>query len=103
MQEGVIAGIPAVEVWEWTAGEIAQQAQAVSERNRREHQAQAVLAAGQAVYTGHVLGSKKGKELPEIYDCFPFWTEEEIRQLKAEQVKNIMNRWAHSKRKGGEA
>ncbi|MCD8086924.1 MAG: hypothetical protein LUF28_11575 [Clostridiales bacterium] len=55
------------------------------------------------MYTGHVLGSKKGKELPEVYDCFPFWTEEEIRQLKAEQVKSIMTRWAHSRRKGGEA
>ncbi len=98
-----MAGIPAAEVWGWTAGEVAQQVQAVSERDRREHQAQAALAAGQAMYTGYVLNGKKGQELPEFYELFPFWTEEEIRQIRIEKIKTTMNRLANRKRKGGEA
>lgn len=101
MQEGVIAGVPAIEVWDWTMGELIQQVQAASERARREHQASAILAARQAAYTGYVF-SGSGKQLPEVYEYFPFWTEEEIKALKVEKYRNIMNRWAHSGGKGGE-
>ncbi|MCD8381550.1 MAG: hypothetical protein LUC30_01325 [Clostridiales bacterium] len=97
----MIAGIPAIDVEDWTQGEITEQVQAYSERQRREGQQRSIVAARQAERTG-LMFSGSGKKLPEVYETFPFWTEEEIKALQVEKVRNIMNRWAASGRKGGE-
>lgn len=47
MQEGVIAGIPAIEVWDWTIGEILSQVRATHERRRRDGQMLSSVAVGE--------------------------------------------------------
>ncbi|MCD7803088.1 MAG: hypothetical protein LUH09_09380 [Clostridiales bacterium] len=86
---------------DWTQGEIIEQVQAYSERRRREGQQSSIVAAKQAEYTG-LMFSGKGKQLPEIYELFPFWTEEEQKECKVQKYRHIMERWAASGGKGGE-
>lgn len=73
-------------------GEICEQVLGYRERQRREHQVLAVIAVNEACYFGHVIAGE-GK-LPEIYEAFPFWTEEEIKEAKLEKYRRIMERYA---------
>ena len=91
MQEGVIAGIPAIEVWDWTLGEILAQIKAVFERRRRDGQMLSSVAVGEVQMIAAYLSGKRG---PEIWDVFPFWTEGEIAQHKVEKYKRLM--WRHA-------
>lgn len=95
------AGVPVIDIEDWTQGEIIEQVQAYCERRRREGQQSSIVAARQAERTGLML-SGSGKKLPEVYETFPFWTEDEIKLLRVEKVRSIMNRWAASGGKGGE-
>lgn len=90
MQEGVIAGIPAREVWDWTIGEIAEQIKATHERRRRDGQMFAHIAVGES----HMVAAHFSEgQSPEIWEVFPFWTPEEIAQGKLEKYKRLM--WRH--------
>ena len=90
MQEGVIAGIPAVEVWDWTIGEILPQVRATHERRRRDGRMLSSVAVGEVQMIAAYLSGKKG---PEIWDVFPFWTDAEITQNKVEKYKHLI--WRH--------
>lgn len=70
------------------------------ERQRRAHQAESVIAA-RAAYYGALSLSGNGKPLPEVYDLFPFWTEEEVKECRIEKYRAILMRHAASG-KGGE-
>ena len=63
------------------------------ERRRREHQSESVIAA-RAAYYGALALCGNGKPLPEVYELFPFWTEEEIKACKVEKYRAIMMRHA---------
>lgn len=90
IQEGVIAGIPAIEVWDWTVGEIMEQISANHERRRREGQLLAQVAVGQLRMSAARFSNGAN---PEIWEAFPFWTEEEIARYKVEKYKRLM--WRH--------
>lgn len=90
IQEGVIAGIPAIEVWDWTFGEIMAQVRANEERRRRGGQFFASVAAGEAVMVASQFS--KGTN-PEIWEVFPFWTDEEVRELKVAKYRRIMGQY----------
>ena len=61
------------------------------EGERRRSQCAALIAWEQAALTARaVLDGKLG----EVYECFPFWTEEEIRALRVEKYRELLERMA---------
>ena len=91
IQEGVIAGVPATEVLDWTIGEIKAQSFALNERQRREGQMLAYIAAGEATMLGYCFSDKRR---PDIWEVFPFWTEKETRGMRVNKYRAIMERHA---------
>lgn len=61
---------------------------------RRRNQAEALIAWVQAGLTARAVleGS-----LGEVYECFPFWTDEEVRELKVEKVRRMLESMAGRK------
>lgn len=76
---------------ELTQGELDRLLETGRERERRLLQGLALVAQGHAVLISHILG---GKALPEVWECFPFWTEEEIRRARLERYRTLMCRLA---------
>lgn len=70
----------------------------MQERLRQEGKAAALVAMRQAELTALALG---GKKLPEVYEAFPFWTEEEVRERKVEKYRRVMERYAAASAAGG--
>lgn len=60
-------------------------------------QLEAMIAYQQA---GLMAGALSGERAPEIYEVFPLWSEETVRQMKLEKYRRIMER--HAAVKGGE-
>lgn len=85
------AGVSPLESDAWTWGELLAAVQGMQERERRQGQQDAVIAMQQAALTALALC---GKKLPEPYEAFPFWTEEEAREQKLEKYRRIMERYA---------
>lgn len=75
-------------------------ARAYRERQRREHQALAVIEHTHALMVGQVFSP--GSHVPPVYEAFPFWTEEEIKEMKVAKYKAIMQRHAAAKVKRDE-
>lgn len=78
-------------MWDWTVGEISDQVRGYRERRRREHQAESVIALQAACLTAHALC---GGKIPEVYEIFPFWEEEEVKEAKLAKYRRIMERYA---------
>lgn len=91
IQEGVIAGIPAIDVEDWTIGEIRAQVLAYHERKRREEKTRAHIATGEAVMIGYQFSN--GKAAPDLWEVFPFWTEEEVKEARLEKYRRIMEKY----------
>lgn len=52
---------------------------------------QAIIAQRQAqLISAYVAGEGNGVE---VYEAFPFWTEEEEKELRIQKYKQIMERW----------
>lgn len=83
IQEGVIAGMDQLFVWDYTIGEIAFQIECVRERELRKNKTFAQIAYSHAVVVNNALNG----ELAEIYEYFPFWSDEERMKWKAEKLK----------------
>lgn len=68
------------------------------EAERQRCQRLALIAWEQAALTARaVLDGTLG----EVYECFPFWTEEEVRSLRVEKYRAMLERLAgNSRRKG---
>lgn len=93
IHEGIIAGISAFEIMDWTLAEIIEQVRAYSDRRRRECQQLARIAYAESGMIA-VRFSGKGKQIPEIWEVFPFWTDEEVQELKVEKYRRIMEKYA---------
>lgn len=66
------------------------QVRANGERRRREGQFLASVSAGEAV----MIASQFSKDAhPEIWEAFPFWTDEEVRSLRVEKYRRIMDKY----------
>ena len=63
------------------------------EGERRRNQCAALIAWEQAALTARAV--LEGK-LDEVYECFPFWTEEETRALKVEKYRELLEKMAGS-------
>lgn len=64
---------------------------AYRERKRRDGKNLSVVAAGCAQYVAAYLG---GGQVPDLSEVFPFWTDEERKQMKVEKYRRIMERYA---------
>lgn len=81
-----------------TCGEAVETILARQEGHRRRMQDEAVVAYQQA---GLIARAVVEGKMPEIYEVFPFWTEEEVRQMKLEHWKRVMERYAAQPVNGG--
>ncbi|MCD8142012.1 MAG: hypothetical protein LUD83_01815 [Clostridiales bacterium] len=63
----------------------------MQERERLRSQRQAIIALGQAQLTARAFG---GGQLPEVWEVFPFWSEEEVRAARVEKYRRRMERHA---------
>jgi len=88
IDEALIAGVSFFDVYDYTFGELVQIILAKNERKRRESQTSALIAKRQAeLITMYIAG--KGGDL-KIYNIFPFWTNEEKKEMLIEEYKNKM-------------
>ena len=91
IKEAVIAGVSLFDCYDYTFGELIIITDAYYERQRREHKMQAIIAQRQAqLISAYVAG--EGNSV-EVYEVFPFWTEEEEKELRIQKYKQIMERW----------
>lgn len=63
----------------------------MAERERRQGKLLALAAVRQAELTARAFG---GGKLPEVWEAFPFWKEEEVRSLRLAKYRAIMERHA---------
>lgn len=89
LHEGVIAGISAYAIENWTWGEVCTQIIASLERERRRNQELAAVAVGGAQYVARYLC---GGQVPELAEVFPFWTDEERNEMKVNKYRKMMER-----------
>lgn len=94
VREGCVAGLRLWEMEEMTCGEIVETILAWREARRREAQDLAVIAFQQA---GLIARAVMEGKLPEIYEAFPFWNEEEVREMKVAHWRAVMERHAAQK------
>lgn len=73
---------------DWTLGELSRQIESC----RRRLQTQAAIAYREAMLTGATVFSG-GKGLPEVYEVFHFWTEDEVKNMKLSKYRAIMGRY----------
>lgn len=74
-----------------TCGEVVETILSRREGERRAAQRQSIIAYGEAgLFARALLGGK----LPEVYEVFPFWEEEEVNRMKLEKYRRIMEAYA---------
>lgn len=76
---------------DWTWGELLAAVNGQRERERQRGQQTAVIAFRHAVLVNRAFA---GGSLPEVWEAFPFWTEDEMRAAKTEKYRHIMERHA---------
>lgn len=77
---------------DWTLAEIIEQVRAYNDRRRRECQQLAQIAYAESGVVAARFGGK-GQMIPEIWEAFPFWTDEEVRSLRVEKYRRIMDKY----------
>lgn len=83
--------MPILELDDWTWGEMLSQIDAYNERKRRESKVMAAIAAGGARYVASYMG---GGRAPDLAEVFPFWSDEEVKELKLSKYRKMMEKLA---------
>lgn len=91
LHEGCIAGLSLEEMEEMTCGEVVETILARREGERRAAQRLSIIAYREAELMARALLTGR---LPEVYEAFPFWEEEEIKRMKLEKYRKIMEAYA---------
>lgn len=86
-----MAGVSPLESDEWCWGELLAAVNGWYERQRQQAKQDAVIAMQQV---GLIALALCGKHLPEVYEAFPFWSEEEVREAKLAKYRRIMEQYA---------
>lgn len=94
-----MAGLSLWEMDDMTWGEILWVVEARREEQRRRAQEAAFIAYQQA---GLIAQAALDGRLPDIYEVFPFWSEQEVRELRVEKYRAVMERYASKRVKSGE-
>lgn len=92
IDEALISGVGIFDINSYTFGELISVVNAYRERQRRENQDKAVIAMRQAqLITAYIAG--KGSDL-KVYDIFPYFTNEEKKDMLLAEYKAKMLRIA---------
>lgn len=92
IDEALISGVDIFDINSYTFGELISLVNAYRERQRRENQDKAVIAMRQArIITAYIAG--KGSDL-KVYDVFPYFTDEEKKEMLLAEYKTKMFRIA---------
>lgn len=75
------------ELEEWTWGEVLLAVRAFQKGERQRYQALSVIAWREAAL---MAGCLAGERMKPVYELFPFWEEEEIRRLRLESYRSMM-------------
>lgn len=67
-------------------------------RLKRQYQALAVIEHTHALMVGQVFSP--GSHVPAVYEAFPFWTEEEVKEMRLAKYKAIMERHVAKGKRG---
>ncbi len=89
-----MAGRSPVELEDWTWGELLVLIRAFQKGERQRYQSLSVIAWRGAIVTAQALA---GEKVEAVYDLFPFWEENEKKQLRLERLKEQMSRIAGGK------
>lgn len=73
-------------IWDYSQGEIIEFIQGYRERADFNNKNLAMIAYGQGMVLNHSMSGKVG----DIYDYFPFWSDQEIADAKVEKIKRQM-------------
>ncbi|WP_409015718.1 hypothetical protein [Anaerostipes caccae] len=73
-------------IWDYSQGEIIEFIQGYRERADFHNKNLAMIAYGQVMALNHSMSGKVG----DIYDYFPFWSDQEITEAKVEKIKRQM-------------
>lgn len=84
-----MAGVDFFGVYDFTFGELLEQIKVQNEIKRRKNKDASVIAHGQAFLICNLI-SEGGSH--QVYEAFPYWTEEEIQQMELEMLKNRMKK-----------
>lgn len=79
---------------ELTFGELQERMERAELRQRRWLQQLSLIAYRHAVLVAQVLS---GQSLPSVEEAFPFWTEEELKELRLSRYRSMMERLAAQK------
>lgn len=88
IKEALISNVSFFDIYEHTFGELIEIVEAFREGQRRQNQKFSIIAMRQAELTAAYVAGK-GKDL-EIYDVFPFWNEEEKKEILVQKWKAKM-------------
>lgn len=92
MDEALISGVGFFEAADYTFGELVSVVKAFHERKRRENQDRSIIAMSQAqLMTAYIAG--KGSDL-KVYDVFPYFSNEEKKEMLLAEYKSKMFRIA---------
>jgi hypothetical protein len=86
-----MAGRSPAELEDWTWGEILMLAKSWQKAQRQHYQALSVIGWESAVLTARALA---GEQIQPVYVCYPFWDEQEQKQLRLEGYRAMMQRLA---------
>lgn len=84
--EGRVAGIGFYEIFDMTVGEVQEWIAVEAEKHTRENKRMAVIAFRHALMTAEAIMADKNTKFA-VYDEFPFWSDEEIKEAKIEEYK----------------
>lgn len=79
---------------DWTQGELLCAVRGWREKEHERCQHQANIARTHALLINCALS---GGSFPEVWEAFPYWTEEEIMAVRREKYRRIMERHAARK------
>lgn len=81
-----MAGLDPISAWDYSQGEIIEFIQGYRERTDFYNKNLAMIAYGQVMVINHSMDGKVG----DVYDYFPFWSDQEISEAKVEKIKRQM-------------
>ncbi len=81
-------GLPFDTLMNFTFGELSYYIHYHRERKRREYQEKSILTYYQAALTAKIMF---GDKVNEVFEEFPYWTEDEILDIRAGQAVSYFN------------
>lgn len=86
VREGRIHGIGFYEIYDFTVADVLEYISIDNERKRNDEKRQAVMMFNTVAMMNELLTSRTGAKVA-VYEKFPYWTQEEINEMRIKQMK----------------